>query len=145
MAVSLAGMSQTRAKIRFAALGLIFAAGANPGCSDVIWRSNLQAAQRDAGNDGRLVLAYYWSLFDRECLEMDSSIFNDDDVIAAMAGTIPVRLDALWHGRWAREVGVRSAPSFAIYGPDGNLISVRQGPMDKHQFRAFVHSGKLNQ
>ena len=61
-----------------------------------------------------------------------------------MAGTIPVRLDAAFYGKWARRLGITRIPSFVIYAPDGHPINIRQGPMTDVQFRAFIVSGKLN-
>ena len=104
----------------------------------------MAGAQRQAAKDGRLVLVYYWSLANDDCAQMDRTVFNDQVVIDAMAGTIPVRLDALFHGRWARQFGIDQVPSFVIYGPDGQVISIRQGTMNEARFRAFVVSGKLN-
>ena len=114
------------------------------GCSDIIWGSSLSAAQHKAADDGRLVVAYYWSLLNGDCTEMDRTVFRSGDVIDTMAGTIPVRLDATFHGRWARELGIARVPSFVIYGPDGKVINQRQGAMNEAQFRAFIVSGKLN-
>lgn len=110
----------------------------------MIWRGDLAGAQRQAANDGRLVLVYYWSLTSEDCAQMDRTVFNDQAVIDTMAGTIPVRLDTLFHGRWARRLGIAVVPSFVIYGPDGQVINIREGAMNEAQFRAFVVSGKLN-
>ena len=127
---------------------LLLAAGSVPvvvcGCSEVMWSGDLSGAQRRAAKDGRLVLVYYWSLANDDCARMDRTVFNDQVVIDTMAGTIPVRLDALFHGRWAKKLGIVQLPSFVIYGPDGQVIGIRQGTMDEAQFRAFVVSGKLN-
>ncbi|HUU83933.1 MAG TPA: thioredoxin family protein [Phycisphaerae bacterium] len=114
------------------------------GCSDILWSGNLAGAQRQAAKDGRLVLVYYWSWLNEDCDRMDRTVFNDQAVIDTMAGTIPVRLDAAFHRRWARERGIERLPSFVIYSPDGAVISTRQGTMNEGQFRAFVVSGKLN-
>ena len=126
----------------------LFVAGLVPvvvgGCSEVIWSGDLAGAQRKAAGDGRLVLVYYWSLASDDCAQMDRAVFNDQVVIDTMAGTIPVRLDALFHGRWAQKLGIDQVPSFVIYGPDGQVISIRQGTMNEARFRAFVVSGKLN-
>ena len=119
-------------------LAMILAA--HCGCSEVIWRGD----QRKAAGDGRLVLVYYGTPLDSACARMDRTVFRTREVIDTLAGTIPVRLAPAFHRRWARDLGIRRVPSFVIYGPDGQVINIRQGPMDEAQFRAFVISGKLN-
>ncbi len=114
------------------------------GCSEILWSGDLAGAQRQAASDGRLVLAYYWSPLNEDCARMDRTVFTDQAVIDTMAGTIPVRLDTLFHKTWARRLGFFGPPAFAIYGPDGRVINVRRGGMNDAQFRAFVVSGKLN-
>ena len=115
------------------------------GCSEIIWRGDLAGAQRQAGRDGRLVVVYYGSFLDHDCQKMDERVFSSFDVIDTMAGTIPVRLEAAWHRRWAEQLGIRQIPSFVIYGSDDRVISIRQGAMNEPQFRAFIVAGKLNQ
>ncbi|MCP4245553.1 MAG: thioredoxin family protein [bacterium] len=115
-----------------------------PGCSDVIWRSDLSGAQRQAARDGRLVLVYYGSPTHEECARMDRTVFNDREVIDTMAGTIPVRLSPLLSRRWAGELGIQTVPTFVAYAPDRRVINVRPGAMDSDQFRAFVIGAKLN-
>jgi len=114
------------------------------GCGQIIWRGDLGGAQRQAAKDGRLVLVYYGSPLNSDCARMDRTVFSTPEVIDTMAGTIPVRLDPLWHRRWARRLGIGRVPSFVIYGPDGQVINIRQGAMNEAQFRAFVVGGKLN-
>ncbi|MFQ5491019.1 MAG: hypothetical protein ACE5GE_09885 [Phycisphaerae bacterium] len=122
-------------------LGLLMPLG---GCGEIIWRGDLAGAQRQASRDGRLVVVYYSALLNRDCQIMDSRVFLNGDVIKTLAGTIPVRLEAAWHRRWADQLGIRQIPSFVIYGQDGKAIRIRQGPMDEAQFRAFIVAGKLN-
>ncbi len=117
---------------------------ASTGCRQILWQPSISTAQRQAASDGRLVLVYYWSLFNNDCARMDRTVFKSKEVTDTMAGTIPVRLDAGLHKAWAREHGIHRIPSFAIFGPDGRLISLRQGAMSDSQFRGFVVSGKLN-
>lgn len=114
------------------------------GCSNILWSGDLARSQRQAASDGRLVLAYYWSAWSDDCARMDRAVFTDQAVIDTMAGTIPVRLDALFHKAWARRLGFFEPPAFAIYGADGQVIIVRRGVMNEARFRAFVVSGKLN-
>jgi hypothetical protein len=115
-----------------------------PGCSDVIWRPDMDGAKRDAANDGRVVLVYYASQMNRNSVQMDTTVFRDPAVIDAMSGTIPVRVDALFYKGWAEELGITEIPAFAVYGPDGSLIGLRQGLMNEAQFRAFVIGSKLS-
>jgi len=114
------------------------------GCSDIAWQPSLSAAQQQAARDGRVVLVYYWSLFNRDCKDMDRTVFRNQDVIETLAGTLPVRLDPTFHRSWARRSGVRRIPAFAVYGPDGQLLNLREGPLNEGQFRAFVISAKLS-
>jgi hypothetical protein len=125
-------------------LALMLLAGLLGGCNEILWRSDLQGALRQAKSDGRLVLVYYWSPLSGDCLKMDGGVFRNSDVIKAMAGTIPVRLMSGFNRDWARQVGVSKVPAFAMYRGDGQLLRVREGIMDEGRFRAFVVSGKLS-
>ena len=79
-----------------------------------------------------------------DCARMDRTTFADQAVIGTMAGTIPARMDALFHMTWARRLGFFGPPAFVIYGSDGKVVDVRRGGINDAQFRAFVVSGKLN-
>jgi len=130
---------------RVAALSLAWIALGTAGCNQILWRADLSGALRQARSDGRLVLVYYWSPFNRDCQKMDNGVFRSGDVIQTMAGTIPVRLWSDFCASWARQVGVSKVPSFVIYRSDGQIVRLREGTMDEGRFRGFVVSGKLSE
>ena len=114
------------------------------GCSEILWRGDLGGALRQSAKDGRLVMVYYHQFTNEACQKMNRTVFRSQDVFTTMAGTIPVRLDALLHRKWARGLGISRPPAFVMYDPQGQVLRIRQGFMDEAQFRGFIVAGKLN-
>jgi len=114
------------------------------GCGGIIWSPDLAGAQRQAAQDGSFVLAYYFSPLSEECSQMEQTVFTNEDVVATMKGVLPVRLDAFWNREWADALGIRTIPTFVLYGPDGQILNIRRGVMNEGQFRGFIVGGKLS-
>jgi len=137
-----AALRAARCRVRFVSGSVVACLSA--GCGGIVWQADLGGAQRQAARDGSLVLAYYSSPFNADCSQMEQTVFNNGDVIETMRGVLPVQLDALWHRKWAESLGIRTIPTFVLYGPDGQILNIRRGAMNEGQFRGFIVGGKLS-
>ena len=115
------------------------------GCSpQLMWRPDLGGAAQLAARENRFVVVAYWSALNRDCAEMEQTVFQLKEVISTMAGTVPVRLDARLNRAWARQAGVSRVPSFVVYAPDRRLLRRHEGFMNEATFRGFIVAAKLS-
>ena len=115
------------------------------GCgAKLVWRPDLGGAMQLATRENRFVVVAYWSALNADCLEMERTVFQSQDVVDIMAGTVPVRLSPVLHKAWAREVGVNRVPSFVVYAPDGRILRRHEGFLDEAAFRGFIVAAKLS-
>ena len=115
------------------------------GCgTKLVWRPDLGGAMQLATRENRFVVVAYWSALNADCMEMERTVFQSQDVVDIMAGTVPVRLDPLLHKAWAREAGVSRVPSFVVYAPDGRILRRHEGFLDEAAFRGFIVAAKLS-
>jgi hypothetical protein len=91
-----------------------------------------------------MVVVWYWKPFNRECDLMDRTVFRSEDVLKQMEGVIPVRLHATFSKRWAQQHELTEVPSFVAFGPQGQVLRKRGGPMDADQFLAFLSLARLS-
>ncbi|MFH0983328.1 MAG: thioredoxin family protein [Planctomycetota bacterium] len=115
------------------------------GCSRVPWRLSLDGALKTAVQEDRLVLVYYWRPFNRDCDQMERTVFRSDEVLAQVREMIPVRLDATFARKRGEQLGLRQVPGFVVLAPNGEPLRRRSGPMDMDQFLAFLVMARLSQ
>ncbi|UCG15298.1 MAG: thioredoxin family protein [Phycisphaerales bacterium] len=115
------------------------------GCgTKLVWRPDLGGAMQLASRENRFVVVAYWSALNADCMEMERTVFQSQDVVDIMAGTVPVRLSPMLHKAWAREAGVNRVPSFVVYAPDGRILRRHEGFLDEAAFRGFIVAAKLS-
>ena len=113
-------------------------------CNTVRWRANLRGAFREAAEDGRMVVVWYWQPLNNDCRTMDRTVFRTEEVLKQMQTTVPVRLHADFSKKWAAENGIAQVPSFIAYTPEGKFLRRREGIMDADQFLAFLAVARLS-
>ncbi len=117
------------------------AAVASPG--EVAWRSSLEAARRDAANEGRSLLLVMESPGCGWCRKLDRTTLRDREVVEAInTHTVPVRIDASdpAHERLVAALGVQGFPTLVLLGADGQVLDRRSGYLDARQFGSWLRS-----
>lgn len=113
------------------------------GCGGVQWHSRLEPALQRAAASGQLVLLQFRTLTDPTCIDADSKLFQNNDVIEVLKDYQCVRLDYLLNKTWADRFAVTVVPTYLALRPDGTVIDRRAGDIDAENFRAFLVWSKL--
>lgn len=130
-----------RAALGMAALGLLVAGS---GCSQVHWRPDLGGAMRMAAERNTVVVAAYWSTFNKDCRQMENEVFTHPDVIATLKSTIPVKLEAWSNKAFAETHNLRTVPSFVVLAPDGRVLRISEGYLNEGRFRGLIEAARLS-
>lgn len=113
------------------------------GCGGVWWHDRLEPTLQRAAATRQLVLVQFRTLADPTCIEADSILFSDNDVIQAVKDFQCVRLDYVLNRELADQYGVTVVPSYVVLRPDGSVIDRRSGRIDPDAFRAFLRWASL--
>ena len=103
------------------------------------WGSDFASALSEASStDRKLVIAFY-SEGCSPCAAMDRSVLGTPAVQAALAGFVPVRVNA-WEARdlTVRYGGVPVTPTFVVADPAGNLLARVEGYHSVPEFVRFL-------
>lgn len=114
------------------------------GCTTGQWRPDLGGALRMAQQRNTIVVAAYWSSFDKDCRDMELNVFTHPDVEKALKTVIPVRLDAWSNKKFAEDYGIRKVPTFIVFGPDGKVLRVTEGYLNEGRFRGMIEAARLS-
>ncbi len=94
----------------------------------IAWRSDVEAAKREAAASGRLVLLHFSGPNCQPCRAMEQTVFNRPDVAQTVEQSyVPVSVDTKDNPGLAQQYGVRPIPADVIVGPDGRMINKSVG------------------
>ena len=119
-------------------VGMALLAVAAAGCGAAGWESNLEAGLSRAASERRPALVMFSSAVSPDCMQMDEEVFSDPQVQNVLNSYVRVRIDYLIHHKLAKELNVRSVPTFVIFRPDRSVAGVREGKMDARSFSFFL-------
>lgn len=118
-----------------AAIPLVVAAA---GCGPAGWENNFEAGLSRAASERRPALVMFSSAVSPDCAQMDEEVFPDPQVRSVLGSFVRVRIDYLIHNKLARELNVRSVPTFVVFRPDRSVAGVQEGKMDARSFSFFL-------
>jgi protein disulfide-isomerase len=111
-------------------LGLMLAAClAAPAPADgIAWRSDFEAAKREAAASGRLVLLHFSGPGCAPCRAMEQSVFNRTDVALAVEQSyVPVAVDVQRNPALKQQYDIRGIPADVIVTADAQLVNKSVG------------------
>ncbi len=101
----------------------------------VLWQTNIEAAQRLAAQTNRLVLLHFWAPWCKPCLRLDSEVFSQPQFGPAVeANYVPVKVNADEAQTIARAYGVTSLPVDVIVTPTGKLVAILASPANLEKY-----------
>ena len=118
--------------------------GASPGSParvrPVAWRTDLDAARRDARRESRRVLVYVHADWSATAVAFDRDVWTDDRVRRSVALLIAVRIDASDDAHLNRAValGVDAVPAVVLLGSDGSVLARREGLASADTIRLWL-------
>ncbi len=90
------------------------------GCAPGIrWHPDLPQGRQAARADSRPMLLYFWDWLSPDRARMETQVFSDPRVVAAMHRTANVRLEYGWFRDLARQYDVQTVPTFVLTSPEG--------------------------
>jgi len=106
----------------------------------IAWRHEVDAAFADARAAGRPVFLYWGAGWCPPCNRVKADIFTNDDVVAQLAGLVPVWLDGDTPGAQAlaERLKLRSYPTLVLYTPAGAEITRLPCELDGEAFAAAL-------
>ena len=113
-------------------IGLLLAAAATAsaaalGGTDRVWRRDLDAALRDAGQLDRPVVVHFSAAWCGPCRRMESTLHSPAVLGLLGREAVGVHLDFDRHKNVAQRYGVASIPADVLIAPDGRVLGVMSG------------------
>lgn len=95
----------------------------------VAWRSSLEAAQAEAKQTGKLVLAHFWTESCGPCRQLEARVFAQPSVALALSNSyVPVKINANQSPELAQAYGVTRVPTDAVVTAEGKLVKTFVSP-----------------
>jgi protein disulfide-isomerase len=109
------------------------------GAEGIAWRSDPEAAQREAATSGRLVLLHFSGTFCPPCRMMEHTVFNRTDVAQAVERDyVPVAVDVQKSQALSRQYGIQKIPADVVVTPSGQLINKSEGAKSAQDYVAAL-------
>ena len=125
-----------------AILFVLFVVSANSFCSAQIqWAPNMDAAQRAANAQNKLVLLHFEADWCRPCKALETYVFSEPSVQRAFAkNVVPVRINSETELGLVQKYGVQSLPFDVVLTPAGKVVTKRTSPNSATQYENMVAS-----
>jgi len=106
--------------------------------SGLRWESNLEAAQHQAAESGRLVLVHFGAPWCAPCRRMEQ-VFSQPGFGRELAEHfVAVKLNRDHHPATARRLGVDAIPADVVLAPDGRVLHRMQGARTADRYIAAL-------
>lgn len=114
---------------RAAIAALACAAALTAGASDVpiAWGKSVPAAIETAARDRQPVLIDVWATWCKPCKRMDEVTYRDPVVLRAIAGFVPVKVDADAHGLFVDRYEIDAYPTVLVLDGTGEELARLEG------------------
>jgi thioredoxin-like negative regulator of GroEL len=111
------------------------AQGPEAAADEVKWRSDYNAARREAQDKGKPLVIDFGTEHCLWCKRLDATTFHDAAVVKAMnTGFVPLRIDAEKEASLANILRIQNYPTIVIAGPDGKILVTREGYLEADRF-----------
>jgi thioredoxin-like negative regulator of GroEL len=114
---------------------LMWAAAAVPASGqEVRWRTDYDAARREARETGRPIFIDFGTARCLWCQRLDADTLRDPEIVRSLNEQfIPVKLDGSRHPALVGALKIHGFPALVLAGPEGRIIDTHEGYMDAAQ------------
>ena len=109
--------------------------------SAVNWGKDLKVALATSTAESKPVLLNFTSRGCRYCVQMETEVIVQEEILAAIDKYIPVKLDALDHEEASARYDIYSLPAYVIVDGNGNKLGMVDGFQPTNKFKAFLDKG----
>lgn len=129
-------MNRFQATLAIAGLSILAVAGHTGLAAEIGWATDLGAAQRQATQEGKLLLLHFQSKDCAPCQTLESTVFADEAVVAAVNQKyVPVRVDVDELPELAAQFQVKSWPTDVIVTTEGQQLYRGVSPAKPNVYR----------
>lgn len=131
-------MNRFQAKLAIAGLSILtFVTGRTAFADEIRWATDLGAAQRQATQEGKLLLLHFQSKDCIPCADLDTTVFIDEAVVEAINDKyVPVRVDVDELPELAAQFQVKAWPTDVILNYEGRQLYRGTSPSKANVYRA---------
>lgn len=101
---------------------ILFGAGGRVIAGEGLWETSFDRASAVANDTNHPILMEFWATWCTVCAQMDREVYADQRVVAAMARTVPLRIDVDREPRLARKYSVDATPTLIVTDSFGDEL-----------------------
>lgn len=105
------------------------------------WGDNYAVAQQQAAADHKKMLVAFSMDGCPPCRMMERSVLPVEAVKHALAGYVPVHVDAVKHSELAERMGIVGTPTYVVAASDGTPLLSASGYLPVDSFVEFLKEG----
>jgi thioredoxin-related protein len=118
---------------------LLDSLSAEEAAAEVRWRTDYNAARREAQEKNRPLVIDFGTQFCYWCKRLDQTTFRDATVARVMnEHFVPLKIDAEKEAGLAQFLRIQSYPTIVLAGPDGKILGTHEGYMEAARFHEHL-------
>ena len=108
---------------------------------EIDWMHDLEAAQKTAAEQDKLVLLHFSADWCRPCKQLETFVFRSPLVVKALnEKVVPVHIDTDIHPELVKQFSIEEIPTDVVVTTKGRVVSKRKSPKDISNYVRMIKS-----